>query len=669
MSAPSCFDFVPNTYLKRGRIEGLCLDDWPLEAQSWPLSKTYVIFEKKGKRRIPMHNCNPPLNAKSNSSRTACLALMLCLLCLQSAFGQEGSLKWSLDTGGAVNSSPAIGKEGIVYVGSNDEKLRAIEPDGTEKWSFSAGSAIRIPPVIDDDGTIYIGTQDGRVIAVNLDGSQRWEFDPGIGKQVNSEMALAADGTLYASIGGSSEAMVYAINPDGSQFWSFKPDTGIRGIVIGPGGLVILSDSNGRVYALDSFGTRKWDRDDTNGVNHPAVISDDGTIYVVSNSELLLYDVEGNLLHEFPIQTPGNTPSTAVNGDIYLPLAIAAGQGALVSVDPSDGSENWRYDVPGRVNTTPAVGYDGIIYFGSDSNNFYALNPDGTLRWMFETGSDIISSPTIAENGTLYFGSNDSLIYALNGISPGLAASSSPKKQRDVRNTGQFGSDVTRRRFFAPHVFYVDDDTYAVMAIRHIGGSAGNPVGTTANFRVDILDRDGSVRFSIEDSVEPGQIKRIILRNPAGDDVYTGAAVIDAPVKDGSFLAPFLTWKLNVSEQFKPLDIGVFFSDPTDAARVHHFPAEANTTKGLGIAIQNIGENMIPCDLTFYTEAGDVETTLNLNLSAHGSLVDFFNESLPNPFIGSATLSCQDPVVAIAVVQDFLNGGFPTDIVTVKGVN
>jgi len=36
---------------------------------------------------------------------------------------------WEFETGGAVISSPAIGSDGTVYVGSNDKKLYAIKTD------------------------------------------------------------------------------------------------------------------------------------------------------------------------------------------------------------------------------------------------------------------------------------------------------------------------------------------------------------------------------------------------------------------------------------------------------------------------------------------------------------------------------------------------------------
>ena len=53
------------------------------------------------------------------------------------AINPKGTLKWSYTAGGAVNSSPAIGADGTVYVGSWDFKLYAINPKGTPEWSYT----------------------------------------------------------------------------------------------------------------------------------------------------------------------------------------------------------------------------------------------------------------------------------------------------------------------------------------------------------------------------------------------------------------------------------------------------------------------------------------------------------------------------------------------------
>ena len=68
------------------------------------------------------------------------------------------ALKWAYTTGGAVVSSPAIGADGTVYVGSEDDKLYAIDPDGSLKWAYTTGGAVYSSPAIGADGTVYVGS-------------------------------------------------------------------------------------------------------------------------------------------------------------------------------------------------------------------------------------------------------------------------------------------------------------------------------------------------------------------------------------------------------------------------------------------------------------------------------------------------------------------------------
>lgn len=91
----------------------------------------------------------------------------------------DGTLKWAFETGNGVFSSPAIGPDGAIYVGSDDNKLYAINPDGTQKWAFQTGGALVSSPAIGTDGTIYVGSEDTKLYAINPDGTQKWAFETG----------------------------------------------------------------------------------------------------------------------------------------------------------------------------------------------------------------------------------------------------------------------------------------------------------------------------------------------------------------------------------------------------------------------------------------------------------------------------------------------------------
>ncbi|MDP7012075.1 MAG: PQQ-binding-like beta-propeller repeat protein, partial [Verrucomicrobiota bacterium] len=85
---------------------------------------------------------------------------------------------WEFETGGVVYSSPAIGSDGTVYVGSLDNKLYAINgKSGVKLWEFKTGDEVWALPSIGSDGTVYVGSDDNKLYAINgKSGDKLWEF-------------------------------------------------------------------------------------------------------------------------------------------------------------------------------------------------------------------------------------------------------------------------------------------------------------------------------------------------------------------------------------------------------------------------------------------------------------------------------------------------------------
>jgi len=66
-----------------------------------------------------------------------------------------------------VDSSPAIGTEGTIFVGSRDRYVYAINPNGTLRWKFLTGGPISSSPAIGQGGsTIYVGSENGALYAI-----------------------------------------------------------------------------------------------------------------------------------------------------------------------------------------------------------------------------------------------------------------------------------------------------------------------------------------------------------------------------------------------------------------------------------------------------------------------------------------------------------------------
>ena len=163
-------------------------------------------------------------------------------------WAKEGAQKWAFETGGSVVSSPAIGSDGTIYVGSNDGNLYAINPTGSLKWTFQTGGAVHSHPAIGSDGTIYVGSWDHYLYAINPDGSLKWTF-PTKG-EVNSSPIIGSDGTIYV---GSWDHYLYAINPDGSLKWTFLTSGQLFSTpAIGPDSTIYVASWDHCIYAINT---------------------------------------------------------------------------------------------------------------------------------------------------------------------------------------------------------------------------------------------------------------------------------------------------------------------------------------------------------------------------------------------------------------------------------
>ncbi|MEF8873318.1 MAG: PQQ-binding-like beta-propeller repeat protein [Candidatus Thermoplasmatota archaeon] len=105
-----------------------------------------------------------------------------------------------------------------------------------------------------------------------------------------------------------------------------------------------------------------------------------------------------------------SSPAIGSNGVMYF----GSLDGTFYALDVEDGEELWTYDTGEPIISSPAVSEDETIYFGSGDNNIYALNPDGSLRWKYETNGQVYSSPTVDDDGNVYVGSYDHNLYSID---------------------------------------------------------------------------------------------------------------------------------------------------------------------------------------------------------------------------------------------------------------
>jgi eukaryotic-like serine/threonine-protein kinase len=84
-------------------------------------------------------------------------------------------------------------------------------------------------------------------------------------------------------------------------------------------------------------------------------------------------------------------------------------------LNAANGDAVGAYETSYYVSSNPVVS-KGIVYFGSDDDNIYALTAttEPTYVWAHATGGHVACDAWVTSTGALYIGSDDGKVYALN---------------------------------------------------------------------------------------------------------------------------------------------------------------------------------------------------------------------------------------------------------------
>ncbi|MFC1651004.1 leucine-rich repeat domain-containing protein [Candidatus Latescibacterota bacterium] len=328
-------------------------------------------------------------------------------------------------------SSPAIGKDGTIYIGSMDSFLYAVNPDGTRKWRYRTNGPIWSSPAIGSNGVIYVGSEDGALYAVNPDGSLYWKYLTD--GPIWSSPAIGNNGDIYF---GSFDNIFYALKPDGTWKWEYEIGTMmISSPSIGYDGSIYFGAFDGNLYALRTSGAFKWSFPIGGEIYSSPAIGEDGTVYIGNNTSLFAVNPDGTQKWDIYFENVvESSPAIGADGTIY----IGVDDGYLYAIEPNSGSRIWSFGMGNMIVSSPAIGNDGTIYVGSNDSGLYAVSPQGNEKWRFEADGSIWSSPTIGNNGILYFGCYDWNLYAVDTkTNEGLADSPWPKFRNNTKNSGK----------------------------------------------------------------------------------------------------------------------------------------------------------------------------------------------------------------------------------------
>jgi outer membrane protein assembly factor BamB len=331
-----------------------------------------------------------------------------------------GGALWSFPTGKGIFSSPVVGADGTVYVGSADRTFYALWPDGSVRWQKLTGEIIDSSGLLDDQGRVYFGSGDGHLYARDAaTGAEVWTFaaDPpavggGLINWFEGNVAIGPDGTLYAP---NDNFLVYAVDratgqavwrlqmPD--QTWSLPAvDARTGDLFVGSNTMVSALGSN--VFGVGPDGVVAWEQRHNGTVAASPLLTRAGLVIVGGfDGFVRAYGRDGVLRWEVGTRDHVYaSPAQLSGGTVVQPSA----DGTIYALDPDTGALVWAHDTLEAVRSSPAVDGDDNIYVGTGDGRLLVLNPDGTRRWAMQLvadeRNDLNASPALGRDAVYLAG-------------------------------------------------------------------------------------------------------------------------------------------------------------------------------------------------------------------------------------------------------------------------
>lgn len=323
--------------------------------------------------------------------------------------------------GGSKFTFTTIGVESNVYLSignvwsdsllETNGYLFKISKNGDPLWTTNLkGNDLYNSPLIDNNGVIYIGSTDNYLYAINPDGTIKWKFNAY--SQITSGfggITIDLEGTLYFS----TVENMYAVNRDGTLIWSL-PGQGNTRILISPDNntLYVINKFSG-LNALDKDGNLKWNYyfGSTISAINP-LVDYIGRIYVPTNdSTYTVINEQGGMIWKFCIGSHKNKNEDRIDFNVS-PTIDNMGNFYFTTVEDLYslsyfGGLNWIIRGLGGSGSHLISDREGNVYLISERFNtrdVFSITRSGFLNWKLSLPSEeyLFCAPSISSDKKMY---------------------------------------------------------------------------------------------------------------------------------------------------------------------------------------------------------------------------------------------------------------------------
>ncbi len=305
-------------------------------------------------------------------------------------FGRDGTRRWAVDTGGAVDAVATvdiIDKGLAIVAGSQGGRVTALKPDGAELWRFDVPFYKQTPNVRVVFGAhfgpgkpaVIVGADSWRYYALDATGKELWHYESVHCSTAGAAGDVDGDGSDEVAL-GTEYYWWHLVDADGKPRWQYSTQTGPTCNAVAIGDLngdgkreVLFGGADTNVHALSSDGKLLWEfntGDEVTAVSCCDVDGDGAEEAIVGSLSFNVYVIKGDgkCLWRRDLGTPvvdlcvvgkgaearvcaateegrvcvlnAKTGDWAATYDLHAaPIRVASGQGALkLVVTSNDGN-------------------------------------------------------------------------------------------------------------------------------------------------------------------------------------------------------------------------------------------------------------------------------------------------------------------------------------------
>jgi len=275
-------------------------------------------------------------------------------------------------TNGSIEGGLSLIDDNALYAVSSSDGVYRYNTEGVEAYKLSVGGDIKSSTTITPDHKVYISSTDNNLYSFNSNGVSNQGWPVSLGAQATASVSLGLDGEVYI---GTSNGIFQSILPSGSVLWAYNVGAAVySSAVISADNILYVVNTNGRILAFDL-----------------------NTLNPVAIEYAWRYELEEQVKSSPALDDQGNLYVTTLGGKLNK-----------LNTDVDSATVSWVYSIADTILSSPIVGSDYTVYFGSTDGFVYAIDQYGELKWKTHLGNPIKSTAALAEYGTgndrLYIG-------------------------------------------------------------------------------------------------------------------------------------------------------------------------------------------------------------------------------------------------------------------------